>query len=53
MLKIRGLSIEPRSSTICIDLSMRVHVVKDYYIVSNKPVYTHSIIIMYNAGAWE
>ena len=30
MLKVRGLSIKPRSSTICIDLSMHVHVVKDY-----------------------
>ena len=29
MLKVRGLSIKPRSSTICIDLSMHVHVVKD------------------------
>ena len=37
MLKVRGLSMESRSSTICIDLSMHVHVVKDY-IVSNKPV---------------
>ena len=25
MLKVRGLSIEPRSSTFCIDLSMHVH----------------------------
>ena len=32
MLKVRGLSIKPRSSTICIDLSMHVHVVKDYNI---------------------
>ena len=30
MLKVRGLSIESRSNTICIDLSMHVHVVKDY-----------------------
>ena len=28
-LKSEGLSIESRSSTICIDLSMHVHVVKD------------------------
>ena len=34
ILKVRGLSIEPRFSTMCIDLSMHVHVVK-YYIVSN------------------
>ena len=37
MLKVRGLSIGSHSSTICIDLSMHVHVVKDYP-VSNKPV---------------
>ena len=35
MLKVRGLSIESRSSTICIDLSMHVPVVR---LVSNKPV---------------
>ena len=29
MSRVRGLSIKPRSSTICIDLSMHVHVVKD------------------------
>ena len=28
-LKVRGLSIEPRFSTMCIDLSIHVHVVKD------------------------
>ena len=37
LLKVRGLSIESRFSTMCIDLSIHVHVVKDY-IVSNKPV---------------
>ena len=50
MLKARGLTIEPRSSTICIDLSMHVHVVEDLSIIS---LYTHSIIIMYNAGILE
>ena len=29
LLKVRGLSIEPRFSTMCIDLSIHVHVVKD------------------------
>ena len=28
LLKVRGLSIEPRFSTRCIDLSIHVHVVK-------------------------
>ena len=50
MLKVKGLSIEPRSSTICIDLLMHVHVVKDESVIK---LHNHSIIIMYNAGAWE
>ena len=29
LLKVRGLSIEPRFSTMCIDLSIHVHVIKD------------------------
>ena len=29
ILKVRGLSIEPHFSTVCIDLSMHVHEVKD------------------------
>ena len=29
LLKVRGLSIEPCFSTMCIDLSIHVHVVKD------------------------
>ena len=28
-IKVRGLSIEPCFSAMCIDLSMHVHVVKD------------------------
>ena len=44
MLKVRGLSIESRSSTICIDLSKHVHVVKDQSVIN---LYNHSIIIMY------
>ena len=29
LLKVRDLSIQPRFSTMCIDLSIHVHVVKD------------------------
>ena len=29
LLKVRGLSIEPHFNTMCIDLSIHVHVVKD------------------------
>ena len=39
-----GLSIESRSSTICIDLSMHVHVVKNLSVIN---LYINSIIIMY------
>ena len=49
MLKVRGLSIEPRSSTMCIDLSMHVHV-EDYSVIN---LYNHSMTIMYNAGDRE
>ena len=34
MLKVRGLSIEPRSSTICIDLAIHVQVVKDELVIN-------------------
>ena len=44
MVKVRGLSIEPRSSTICIDLSMHVGAVKGSSVIN---LYNHSIIIMY------
>ena len=48
MLKVRGLSIESRSSIICIDLSMHgsthVYIVKDSLVIN---LYNHSIIIMY------
>ena len=52
LLKVRGLSLQPCFSTMCIDLSiqLRVHVVKNYSVIN---LYNHGIIIMYIAGAWE
>ena len=41
MSKVRGLSIEPHSSTICIDLLMYVHVVRDYSVIK---LHNHGII---------
>ena len=41
LLKVRGLSIEPRFSTMCIDLSIHVHVVKDKSVIN---LYNHGII---------
>ena len=44
MLKVRGLSKEPHSSTICIDLSMHVHdIVKREYLALG--IYTLSHIL--------